>query len=297
MRLACCGAAAPPHLSDGHALGQRDGFDGLAGVPAGGAVALHCGRHNREGGEGGRHAGVSGRLGEQAHTTAARPPARLELTHSSTNEQRCSSTSVCSSRAGPSMLASHGAALPGSALQLPCQGAQASNAAPHPPQGSGRSVSRLMPMTEVMVLMAATPSHPAARAVCAGRLMSVCGCGGASESRRWSALAGRSRAQREREERAIAVCQTAAQHAATGCAAAARSTQQPRKHGAHKPRPSLAPTSTRPSAQPTCDVGRHLCPHRDRRLGVDPPAHIVQDLAVLCSGQAEAEGNVSLPLR
>lgn len=42
-----------------------------------------------------------------------------------------------------------------------------------PPQGSGRRVSRLIPMTEVMVLMAVMPSHPAASAACAGSVMSV----------------------------------------------------------------------------------------------------------------------------
>ena len=40
-------------------------------------------------------------------------------------------------------------------------------------EGSGRSVVRLMPMTEVMVLMAAMPSEPASRAVRAGSVMSV----------------------------------------------------------------------------------------------------------------------------
>ena len=49
------------------------------------------------------------------------------------------------------------------------------------PVGSGRSVSRLMPMTEVMVLMADTPSHPAASAVRAGWVMSAGGAGRAAQ--------------------------------------------------------------------------------------------------------------------
>lgn len=40
-------------------------------------------------------------------------------------------------------------------------------------EGSGRRVSRLMPMTEVIVLIAATPSQPAVSAVRAGNAMSV----------------------------------------------------------------------------------------------------------------------------
>lgn len=38
----------------------------------------------------------------------------------------------------------------------------------HSTQGSGRKVSRLMPMTPIMVLIAAIPSQPASKAVCAG---------------------------------------------------------------------------------------------------------------------------------
>jgi hypothetical protein len=102
------------------------------------------------------------------------------------------------------------------------------------PVGSGRSVSRLMPMTEVMVLMADTPSHPAASAVRAGWVMSA---GGADKAAQGRAAAG-----------VHEVRQSARQDSRLAKRNINRNGRLAGEQGGRAP---------------TCDVWRHLCPHWD----------------------------------